>query len=385
MPPCRLSLLAMVLFIWAGALQGAGPAATPAIDISVCYGPFRARSYLEVAAALQALPEAPRVAQLRAWAAIPKAGHDAFGDKATADYIAKALAAMAPEKRSEGLRELEKKYRPEGELDEQVIILCRMLFEAAPGHEFRGPTHARTPGKAWYYLAGYHSPLDPIALSNGIPFQVARFDLASDMGMYMLPLESPERGVDYLEYCLTEARWSSVRYDPTVDKATMQKALDALADTISPAKSLGPADTKQLADQILRHQIPAFSLGETLHQGNSTRSFSKGQFAPPFDLGVRLKGGKKPYRYSLDELVTSPGSTVILGIAQGGVGESTSNNPFVDEQTVLPWDGVFPTAGGIVVLRIQDANGATITQKITALPTGEDLFNPPETAPMSAP
>lgn len=70
-------------------------------DLSECFGPYRIRPYVKVAAELQAMPEAERAAQLRAWAQAKPVGEW---------------------------------YGP---LDDQVIRLCRILYERKPGASFR--------------------------------------------------------------------------------------------------------------------------------------------------------------------------------------------------------------------------------------------------------
>ena len=83
-----------------------------------------------------------------------------------------------------------------------IYPLCRTLFMARPGGEFRPPMI----GGAMYVVDcpdGQDWPLVPIALVEGVPILIVRgYILAGHP-------ESPE---DYLEYCLAECQWRDERF-----------------------------------------------------------------------------------------------------------------------------------------------------------------------------
>lgn len=115
---------------------------------------FDARSYLQLAAGLRALPETERIEALRS--------------------IASAR------------------------LEGQTIALCRMLFQAREGADFRRPAlgephfvGTESPAQNW--------PLEPIALIEDVPLLVVE-------GYTLAGLAEPAS--DYLEWCLANCRWT---------------------------------------------------------------------------------------------------------------------------------------------------------------------------------
>ncbi len=134
--------------------------------------PFRIQPYLRAVAKLQALPERERALRLEEWA-------------------------------------------KSGRHDEQVIVLCRMLFEAREGGQFRRPMLGapvfvgETTDADW--------PLEPIAVFQDVPICVVRG--------YMLGGQA-EPATAYLEYCLKSCRWTSRAYRELDDK-TLEQRLDA--------------------------------------------------------------------------------------------------------------------------------------------------------------
>ena len=186
---------------------------SPPIDIGKCYGPFRCESYLEAAEALQALPETQRLAQLRAWTA----GRNGI--------------------------------RGNGELETQVVVLCRMLFEPKEGQTFRaaikgGPVYVGDPPGLDPYQPRSPPPwpLVPITLVDGIPFCIQ-----TGTGTIAGQLESAE---NYLYYCSHEFQWTSRRYAPATLEAR-QKALAKLINDHAWPRPLTDKDTKFLSDQLL--------------------------------------------------------------------------------------------------------------------------------------
>ena len=138
-----------------------------------------------------------------------------------------------------------------------VIILCRMLFEAKPGGEFRGPIIGipyllppdPRPDRKSYYLGltvsdGKDWPLLPIEVVDGVPFCAVQYYWG---GGY------PETPTDYLKYCLQYCEWRKDRYSPK----TAEEKKQALAKLISIRREGKPLTdeekatlAKRLATQI---------------------------------------------------------------------------------------------------------------------------------------
>lgn len=83
--------------------------------------------------------------------------------------------------------------------DDTIIILCRLLFTAKPGGEFRTPSI----GTAIVLGGRDNFPLEPIEVVNGIPFLV--------VSGYIQP-EVPEPADTYLNYCLSDCVWGAFKY-----------------------------------------------------------------------------------------------------------------------------------------------------------------------------
>jgi hypothetical protein len=85
--------------------------------------------------------------------------------------------------------------------DEQVILLCRMLFESRKNMAFRAPMlggagfYGGTSEKDW--------PLEPIVIIDDIPFLIV-----SDYALFGHAEEAPP----YLHYCLSNTDWASRHY-----------------------------------------------------------------------------------------------------------------------------------------------------------------------------
>jgi hypothetical protein len=85
---------------------------------------------------------------------------------------------------------------------DRVIPLCRMLFAARAGQEFRRP------------VLGYAEPINgvddqewpllPLHIIDGVPFFVVRGYALGGV---------PESGESYLQYCLANCDWSTVRFN----------------------------------------------------------------------------------------------------------------------------------------------------------------------------
>ena len=111
--------------------------------------------------------------------------------------------------------------------EHKVIILCRMLFTARRGGEFRRPSIGElglfggTKSADW--------PLEPIELVRGIPFLVYA-------APYKLVAGFPEPGSWYLRYCIADCNWSGFRF---VLKSEAEKA-EALRELLACGKWRSP-------------------------------------------------------------------------------------------------------------------------------------------------
>lgn len=189
MNPLRFPLLFSVALLACRAL--ATVPAPALISIDQCRGPYLIRPHLEVAAALQALPEETRVATLRAWAGGP---YDRFSS-----YQAYP--------------------------NDIVIRLCRMLFQGRDGHPLRppalgGPQFIGFPRSSMQDWAEARRafPDEPLHWVGDIPFLVVRG--------YMLAGHA-EPAASYLDYCLAEGEWVTRRLGPVSD-AQLRRALGEL-------------------------------------------------------------------------------------------------------------------------------------------------------------
>lgn len=128
--------------------------------------------------------------------------------------------------------------------DEQVIVLCRMLFEPGKGGEFL-PPRLGGPG----FLAGTGAedwPLEPIAIIDGIPFRIVTG--------YMLAGEA-EGGLSYLDYCLAHTNWSIRRYRIVTDE-TIKAAFEKLKQSPKWKRPLTEWELSLLGKQIAAPAAP---------------------------------------------------------------------------------------------------------------------------------
>ncbi|MEO6054954.1 MAG: hypothetical protein ABIP97_13180 [Chthoniobacterales bacterium] len=176
----------LLLFFFAMlCMQGIVVGAEP--DFSRCKGlldGYTCSPYLDEAVWLQSLPKEKAIAQLSKWAD-------------------------------------NEKYK------EQVIILCRMLFEAKNGQVFKRP---QLGGPVIYGVRGfltaqelqYRWPLEPIALVDNIPFLIVS-------GGYAIAGRPPDpaEAMHYLKYCVEQTDWSKRHYKQA-NKKQMEAAFKKL-------------------------------------------------------------------------------------------------------------------------------------------------------------
>jgi ankyrin repeat protein len=96
----------------------------------------------------------------------------------------------------------------------ELFPLCRMLFEAKGGAEFRGPLI----GSPVFVDGGRATdwPLEPIAIRRGVPILVVTG--------YVLGGE-PESPQSYLKYCLAECKWREAK-NSNVDNSQIRAVIE---------------------------------------------------------------------------------------------------------------------------------------------------------------
>lgn len=176
------------------------------------------------------------------------AGLPGFGyhDRYAVDLYLKTaslLQALGPERGPARLLELARSIDRLGGakwLDDEgsMFVLCRMLFTARPGKEFRrpyigGPTlFGRTTMADW--------PLEPIELVDGIPFLIVEGYTLGGV---------PEASERYVRYCREGCRWADTQFRPrTPDEK--QRALSRLLADKRWKRPLDSGERAFLEDQI---------------------------------------------------------------------------------------------------------------------------------------
>jgi hypothetical protein len=114
-----------------------------------------------------------------------------------------------------------------GQHEDQVIILCRMLFEPRKHQEFRRPLIGDPS-----FIGGSHWPLEPIAVHEGIPILVTYG--------YVLD-EAAEPSRQYLQYCIDHCRWRAVPYT----SHTPDELKKIIAQWLSEQKWPRPLDARE--------------------------------------------------------------------------------------------------------------------------------------------
>ena len=125
-----------------------------------------------------------------------------------------------------------------GDGDDEVMVLCRLLFVPRPGKPFRGPILGqpaflgRTDASDW--------PLVPMDIVDGVPFCI--------VGGYMLA-GTPELASQYLEYCVQECDWNSQTFTPK-SSDEKQAAVEKLLASQKWKGGLDAQDKEYLEAQI---------------------------------------------------------------------------------------------------------------------------------------
>jgi hypothetical protein len=147
---------------------------------------------------------------------------------------AATLQALGKDKASDILLQLAKNR----EQDNQVIVLCRMLYTPKAKGEFRRPLIG-----AAHFLGGtdYAAwPLEPIELVDGVPFLITR---GYSLGGKAEPAES------YVMFCIEHCDWNSVQFKSKTEKEK-QKALDKLLASPKWKVQLDDVEKAFLSSQI---------------------------------------------------------------------------------------------------------------------------------------
>ena len=121
--------------------------------------------------------------------------------------VAVELQKVEPAARAVRLRDLARDLNRASE----VFPLCRMLFQEKKRSEFRRPMIGAA---SFVGRTAYHDwPLEPITIYQGVPILIVRG--------YKLGGE-PEPPQSYVEYCLSNCRWSERKYAPA-EKARLRE------------------------------------------------------------------------------------------------------------------------------------------------------------------
>lgn len=122
--------------------------------------------------------------------------------------------------------------------DDQVIVLCRMLFVQKPGGEFRRPGLGAPGFLGQTTLSDW--PLEPVEIVDGVPFKIV---IGYALAGY------PEQGDWYLKYCVANCDWSSTLFK-VASEEEKRAALDKLIESPKWKTKLTEDKKKFLSSQI---------------------------------------------------------------------------------------------------------------------------------------
>ena len=122
--------------------------------------------------------------------------------------------------------------------DEQVFVMCRMLFMKRGASEFRRPMIGAAMFPAGTDYADW--PLEPIDLVDGIPFRIATGYILSGV---------PESAKAYLDYCMANCDWNTTRFEER-DAAWTNSALAKVIGSSKWKNPLSPAEREFFSAQI---------------------------------------------------------------------------------------------------------------------------------------
>jgi hypothetical protein len=157
--------------------------------------------------------------------------------------VAADLQTMPKERAIEHL----KSWSQSGCLDMEIIILCRMLFEAKKEEIFRNP---RIGGSLvcgfsgsgeMQKLALSRFKLIPICIVDGVPFLIVQANFGSG--------PPTETGVEYLSYCLESMQWNAFQYKKA-DRETLEASYKKLLQTYYHDRTLNSWEISFLRSQL---------------------------------------------------------------------------------------------------------------------------------------
>jgi hypothetical protein len=130
------------------------------------------------------------------------------------------------------------KFAKEDKHNNQVIVLCRMLFIPKSKGDFRRP---RIGAAEFMGETDYPDwPVEPIDLVDGVPFLITIGYRGSGI---------PESGKSYLSYCIKNCDWSLHPFTPK-SSAENKKSLEKLLASPKWNAELCEAEKMFLASQI---------------------------------------------------------------------------------------------------------------------------------------
>jgi hypothetical protein len=150
---------------------------------------------------------------------------------------ARRLQAMGKEAACQELGKAASR-KPTCEEDEQIIILCRMLFAKRIASEFRGPMIGAPACLGGTDYSDW--PLEPIEIMDGVPFLVVRG--------YMLGGD-PEPASLYLRYCMTACDWNGMSYQERTPEE-LEGALTKILASPRWKRALDGSERAFLTEQI---------------------------------------------------------------------------------------------------------------------------------------
>jgi len=302
------------------------------IDLSKLYGPFRSESFLEAAIALQGLPEDQRLAELRTWAQV------------SADL------------------------RGRGDLDEQLIVLFRMLFAPGAGQtfwrvgsinpEFVGDSvgdssrNSADGSQPW--------PLDPIILVDGIPFFIENRSMIAEV--------TDSSKIELEHYVARMLPWTSFRYS-TATLEERRKALVKLVNEHSWPRQLTGKEIMFLTDQVgLASPAPLdiesiVTRSEGLERGES-KAKSGGRLTIMDRLLVNVSGAARPFNI----VVVQQGSDgTEPRVITSHDGRPLSGDPFYPEELEIPWPNPTPSSGDRLIVKVTNREGSQVVQTLKVI------------------
>lgn len=196
-------------------------------------------------------------------------------------YIRAAVALQKLGK--EGAIKVLKAFLKKNPASTGAMPLCRMLFMAKPGKEFRGA-----------YIGGVSlvgkrrqgaPPLGEIVeIVDGVPFLVIRG---------LLLAGRPEFGAEYLDYCIASCDWNTVRFQP-VSREQKRKALAKFIGSAAWERPLEDEGKAFLESQIKDSEEDAQNterknLFNTLPQFKAGRDYYDYNVEPYLQMAISLQ------------------------------------------------------------------------------------------------